>query len=136
MSFSCAAPSTPPKQKAIPVLDSPSLREWQPLISILDSPEPSMSVVDSVEPSSSPCVERVEHADWTNRFSEQTWSHWIHIFGNTDTVQETLQEPWSFQDSPRTQHLKAALQSQVFAWSVVHSGASASVDDPMSVVED
>lgn len=136
MSFSCAAPSTPPRAKAIPVLDSPSLREWQPLISILDSPEPSMSVVDSVEPSSSPCVERVEHADWTNRFSEQTWSHWIHIFGNTDTMQETLQEPWSFQDSPRTQHLKAALQSQVFAWSVVHSGASASVDDPMSVVED
>ena len=136
MSFSCAAPSTPPRAKAIPVLDSPSLREWQPLISILDSPEPSMSVVDSVEPSSSPCVERVEHADWTNRFSELTWSHWIHIFGNTDTVQETLQEPWSFQDSPRTQHLKAALQSQVFAWSVVHSGASASVDDPMSVVEE
>ena len=104
MSFSCAVPSTPRRASAIPVLDSPSSREWQPLIS-LDSPEPPRSL----------SVERVEkHEDWTNRFSEQTWSRWIDIFGETDKVQETLQEPFSLQDSP--QHLKSALQSQVFAW--------------------
>ena len=85
MSFSCAVPSTPRRASAIPVLDSPSSREWQPLISVLDSPEPPRSL----------SVERVEkHEDWTNRFSEQTWSRWIDIFGGTDKVQETLQEPF------------------------------------------
>ena len=86
------APSTPPTAAPIPVLDSPTLRELQPAISILDSPEPSRSVwqpmisaMDSPEPLCSPSVE-----DWTHRFSENDWGHWIDVFG--ETVQETMQE--------------------------------------------
>ena len=169
MSFPFAAPSTPPTASTIPVLDSPTLREWQPAISVLDSPEPSRSVwqpmisamdspepsrsswqpmisvmdspepprsslqpmisaMDSPEPLRSPSVDRNEkQEDWTNRFSEKNWDHWIDVFGKT--VQETMQEPFSLQDSPRTQHLKSAVQSQFFAMSLVHSSRDDSVQD-------
>ena len=180
MAFAFAAPSTPPTAAPIPVLDSPTLRELQPAISVLDSPEPSRSVwqpmisamdspepprsvwqpmisamdspepprsswqpmisamdspepprsswqpmisaMDSPEPLRSPSVE-----DWTHRFSENDWGHWIDVFG--ETVQETMQEPFSLQDSPRTQHLKSAVQSQFFAMSLVHSSRDNSVQD-------
>ena len=133
-------------QPAISVLDSPEPSLWQPMISAMDSPEPPRSVwqpmisamdspepprsswqpmisaMDSPEPLRSPSVE-----DWTHRFSENDWGHWIDVFG--ETVQETMQEPFSLQDSPRTQHLKSAVQSQFFAMSLVHSSRDNSVQD-------
>ena len=87
-----------------------------------------ISAMDSPEPLRSPSVDRNEkQEDWTHRFSEKNWGHWIDVFG--ETVQETMQEPFSLQDSPRTQHLKSAVQSQFFAMSLVHSSRDNSVQD-------
>ena len=114
------SPATPRRhtQLSIPILDTPDIQRYQPIIELVDSDTEMPVAATQLDPESS---SEMESEDITERYSADMWTSWINVYSGVAT--SVLAEPSTDLDSPRSRALKCAVQSQVFAFSLHKSPA-------------
>ena len=114
------SPATPRRhtQLSIPILDTPDVQRYQPIIELVDSDTEMPVAATQLDPESS---SEMESEDITERYSADMWTSWINVY--SDVATSVLAEPSTDLDSPRSRALKCAVQSQVFAFSLHKSPA-------------